>query len=157
LSPASLEAAIQQHARRRQALAAARPKTAVPPAERMLLHFDSEASAPLCDPRVALQRLGGDTELLAELSHMFLARVDRDLLQLEESLQSGDAARLGKLAHALRGAASSLGGERASQVAAQIETDCGTGDMAAAFVRVPELTEALQGLARELKKATPVH
>jgi HPt (histidine-containing phosphotransfer) domain-containing protein len=69
----------------------------------------------------AMQRLGGDMELFRD----FIQVLDEDGPALIESLRSsahaGDAARVERAAHSLRGLLSNLGAEQAVEVARALE------------------------------------
>jgi hypothetical protein len=95
------------------------------------------------DGRAALERVGGDKELLRELIEMFLADGPRLWEDVADALARGDAQKLGRAAHALKGSISAFsaagawsaaqrlealaeqGGPAAADAAAQLETEMG--------------------------------
>ncbi len=71
--------------------------------------------------REALDRLGGDEELLRELCQIFLEESPKLLQKLREAVALGDAEGTARAAHGLKGELSYLGAARASEVANQLE------------------------------------
>jgi two-component system sensor histidine kinase/response regulator len=66
-------------------------------------------------------RLEGDEELLGELLALFLEQVHGHLEALDSALQGGDALRLEREAHALKGAAAAISAEAVQRAAADLE------------------------------------
>ncbi len=73
------------------------------------------------DWTAALEHVGGDRELLRELTRLFLAEQARGLSRLSEALSAGSAAALGAAAHRLKGALGILGAQAAFDVAQSLE------------------------------------
>lgn len=69
----------------------------------------------------ALERMGGDLEMLLELIQLFLEGVPDSLAKLREACRNGDAAGVEQVAHSLRGAAGSLGAAAVYETAGQLE------------------------------------
>jgi PAS domain S-box-containing protein len=85
-------------------------------------------SAPedLCDDEifnrsVALERVGGDHQLLRELCEICLANIPTWLNEVRSALAAGDAVRLRRAAHSIKGAVGSIGGSEAASTAAVLE------------------------------------
>jgi HPt (histidine-containing phosphotransfer) domain-containing protein len=89
----------------------------------MATHSDQNAVAllPIWDRPSALDRLGGDEDLLQELLGMLLAQMAEMIPRLAHAIQQGDADSLERIAHSLRGAAASLSAERFRQSAHELE------------------------------------
>jgi HPt (histidine-containing phosphotransfer) domain-containing protein len=89
----------------------------------MVTHSDQNAAAllPIWDRPSALDRLGGDEDLLQELLGMLLAQMAEMIPKLAQAIQQGDADSLERTAHSLKGAAASLSAERFRQTANELE------------------------------------
>jgi signal transduction histidine kinase/DNA-binding response OmpR family regulator len=103
------------------------------------------AMSPPIDVDVALQAVDGDTALLTELGSVFLEDCPRRLDDLRQAIAAGDARRAERAAHALKGAASSVGATDAGRLAGELEA-LGRG------VRLPEAAGVLSRLERELER-----
>lgn len=74
------------------------------------------------DRNVALARVGGDVELLKEIAVLFLDDYPKSLSELHQAVESGDARRLERTAHGLKGSVSNFGARPAVDAALQLET-----------------------------------
>jgi PAS domain S-box-containing protein len=104
------------------------------------------------DVREALERVGGDTELLRELVDVFLGDCPRLWHNIEEALAKGDARQLARAAHTLKGSVSTLGARTAREAAAQLELQGRNGDLSSAARTVARLDGELQRLRSALKQ-----
>ncbi len=84
-------------------------------------------------------RLMGDEELADRIQSRFLESTPPLIESLRKSLDSGDAATARRTAHAIKGAAANIGGERLRLVALEMEQAANTGDPVAARGRLAEL------------------
>ena len=75
----------------------------------------------LWDKAQALDRLGGDEELLHELCQIFLEESPKLLLKLRQAVVDADAQAVMRAAHSLKGELGYLGAAVASQVARELE------------------------------------
>ncbi|MGQ0709904.1 MAG: ATP-binding protein [Rhodoferax sp.] len=82
------------------------------------------AEAPLCHLAPALERLQGDTALLATLAQDFRAQLEGMLDALDPGASASDH---GRTLHTLRGLAATLGLPRLEQACAQLERGCRDG------------------------------
>ena len=105
------------------------------------------ADAPALDRAGALDRLGGDEHLFAEIVGLLRADARKLLDELDRAVTAGDAATVRRAAHGLKGAALYVGGQPLSAAAAALEEIGEAGDLA----RAPE---ALAALAREVERLT---
>jgi len=99
---------------------------------------------------------GGDDSFLDEIVQMFREDTPPRLDELDECMAKGDAVRLGKVAHGLKGAASNFGAKHFRTLAEQLEHAGKNGNLAAgpaacAALR-SEFTRILAALA-EYRKA----
>jgi len=102
---------------------------------------------PAFDRRDALNRLGGDEDLLADVVGVFLADAPRMLNELRHAVTTGDAPALQRTAHGLKGAAGYVGGRPAADAAEKLERVGADG-------RLAEAPTALDALAREIDRLT---
>ena len=73
------------------------------------------------DEKAALSHTGGDRALLKELVALFLADSASALRRIESAIEARDAEALRQAAHALKGAAATVGGSAGRQAAADLE------------------------------------
>ncbi|MDW8051974.1 MAG: Hpt domain-containing protein [Armatimonadota bacterium] len=95
---------------------------------------------------------GGDQEFLAELLSDFLAQTPALLSQIEAAIASGDAATLGKVAHALKGSARSVGADEFAAIAFELEQAGKQGDLSNAPQAWQRLWAYWQSLAEYLRQ-----
>ena len=113
IQPAALAAAIERLLPRDAlpaAMVATAPTVATP----------SVPSLPV-DLEAARRLAGGDEELRAEVAATFVQSCGQHRAELLEATRSGDWARVGRIAHALKGASSVVGATAAQQLAAEVE------------------------------------
>ena len=71
---------------------------------------------------LALDRVGGDEELLREVAQLFLQEYPSLMGQLEEAVARDDAGRVMETAHTMKGSLATLGAEAGTHIALQLET-----------------------------------
>jgi len=81
----------------------------------------SPAPPPLLDRTAACELLGGDEELLDELTDLFLGDVEDRLEAIDRALRDGDAFALRSSAHTLKGAAATVGAVAVTARALEVE------------------------------------
>jgi two-component system sensor histidine kinase/response regulator len=91
----------------------------------------------------ALERLGGDEELLRELCQIFLQESPKLLVKLRRAIVDSDAQGVTRAAHSLKGELGYLGAAAASQAAQELE-DMGRQN------NIFRAAEILVGLEREV-------
>jgi PAS domain S-box-containing protein len=87
---------------------------------------------PPLDREAALERLGGDEELFAEVAALFLSDAPRMVEDIRRAAEAGDPATLQRAAHTLKGAAGYVGGVAAAAAARRVEELAAAGELAAA-------------------------
>jgi two-component system sensor histidine kinase/response regulator len=102
------------------------------------------------DKAVALDRVGGDEELLAEVAQLFLEDYPNSLREIDDALQRGDAKLLERAAHTLKGAASNFGADPVVEPALALELAGRTGNLSATASSYQALTSALRGMHHDL-------
>ena len=70
----------------------------------------------------ALERTGGDEEILKEIAELFLEDGPDLLMQIREAIDAKDAGALQKAAHTLKGSVANFGAEEAVETAFRLET-----------------------------------
>jgi two-component system, sensor histidine kinase and response regulator len=103
------------------------------------------------DFELALERLGGDRALLAELAGMFEEDYPRLLAGVRDGLSAGDGQAVNAAAHQLKGLLAQFAAERARVVAHQVETAGRAGDLPLAAEAFAGLERAMEDLLPELK------
>jgi signal transduction histidine kinase/DNA-binding response OmpR family regulator len=102
---------------------------------------------PGIDLAVALARVNGQRDLLWRLLAQFRTRHRDDAATLAAQIDGADLAAARALAHALKGAAATLGAARIARAAGALETALARADAAAARAALPEVAAALAELA----------
>jgi CheY-like chemotaxis protein len=76
----------------------------------------------IIDTEEILRRMGGDHELLQELSTMFLQSLPKQLEEVRAAVAAGDLGALGRVAHSLKGSTGNFSAHLAFEAAKQLET-----------------------------------
>jgi HPt (histidine-containing phosphotransfer) domain-containing protein len=102
------------------------------------------------DRAEVLERVCGSLALLHELIGLFLEDSSLWLREIRAALRAGDAARLARAAHTLRGSVSSFGARPSEEAAGRLEAFALEGDLPAAREGFRALEGALAGLRAAL-------
>lgn len=88
-----------------------------------------------------MDRVGGDAELLKELAGLFIEEYPQLMGELQAAVAAGDADRIERTAHGLKGAVANFGAQQAVEVALQMEQlgKRGTLEPAADLLRALDL------------------
>jgi PAS domain S-box-containing protein len=109
--------------------------------------------APVVHDRTeALAHVGGDAELLGELTEVFLRDCPRMIEEVIDGLCAGDADKVRRGAHSIKGAVSILGGKAAFEAALRLETLARQGDLSQAESAWQALRHALEQFQHVLKR-----
>ena len=103
----------------------------------------------LIDLDGALERVGGDEELLCEAAQLFLDTCDESFTAVVDAAEAGDSEALTGAAHALKGAVRSFGAEEAQEAALRLE-------MMGRNHQVEDLRQPLVALRQALDRLRPV-
>jgi PAS domain S-box-containing protein len=103
-----------------------------------------------CDRAAAVERLGGDEDLFAEVAGLFLADAPGQVAQIRRAVATADADALRRTAHGLKGAAGYVGGVPAAEAARALELIGASGDLAAAEAALLTLDHEVARLLAEL-------
>jgi CheY-like chemotaxis protein/HPt (histidine-containing phosphotransfer) domain-containing protein len=101
------------------------------------------------DPVAALPRVGHDRKLLCELVEIFLEECPKLMADLDQAVTSGEAARLKRSAHTLKGAVDNFAAKAVFEAAFRLEMMGRHGNLAG----VHEAWETLQDEVERLKPA----
>ena len=83
--------------------------------------MDFSADLAKLDKALALERLGGDEELLQEVATLFLEEYPVLLAEIRRGIDSQDAIQLERAAHSLKGSVANFGSDAAWQAAFELE------------------------------------
>lgn len=106
------------------------------------------------DRTEALERLGGDADLLGELCQIFLAESPKLLQKLREAIAEADPQAVMRAAHSLKGELGYLGAEGAVQAARELEDMGHDKNLSHAAELFTVLERELARLHRDLKDLT---
>jgi HPt (histidine-containing phosphotransfer) domain-containing protein len=112
---------------------------------------DTNAEEEIFDKSVALARVGGDEDLLKEIAILFLDDYPKSLTELRAAVDTGDARRLERSAHGLKGSVSNFGARPAVDAALQLETMGRAQEMVEVEQVLHTLELALAALRPELE------
>jgi len=99
---------------------------------------------------LALERVGGDQGLLQEVARLFLDDLGRSLNEIEQAITLGDAQRLEREAHSLKGSVANFGAEPVVRAALALEQIGRRGALAEAPSSLALLKQLLAELEPEL-------
>jgi HPt (histidine-containing phosphotransfer) domain-containing protein len=98
------------------------------------------------DRAVALERVGGDLQLLREIAQMFLDSAPDQMGDIRAALGAGDAKALERAAHTLKGCVCNFGADAAYERARNLEMIGRAGDLKPAQAAFRELESAIERL-----------
>jgi PAS domain S-box-containing protein len=105
----------------------------------LALASEPDHGLPVFDRASLLARMMGDESLSDRILVHFLESIPAQIESLRRSLNSGDVAAAKRTAHAIKGAASNVSGERLSRVSFELEQVALAGDLPAAVASLAEL------------------
>jgi two-component system sensor histidine kinase/response regulator len=82
----------------------------------------THASTGILDRQALLERVGGDDGLLREITKIFLEEYPTLLDEIRSAVAAGDAQRIERAAHSLKGAVANFGAAAATDAAYQMES-----------------------------------
>lgn len=111
-----------------------------------------EPKAVVFDKAGMMARLTDDEVLAHKVIEGFLYDIPKQIGMLRTCLKAGDAARVERQAHTIKGASANVGGEAMCAVAFEIERMAKAGDLEAGTARLPELGNQLARLRKTMNK-----
>lgn len=106
------------------------------------MKFSSELAK--LDCAVALERLGGDEQLLKEVARLFLGEYPTLMDDIRSAAQTNDADALQRAAHSMKGSVSNFGAEGVYQAAFALERLGRGGDLSDIDNCIEKLDSALR-------------
>jgi HPt (histidine-containing phosphotransfer) domain-containing protein len=113
----------------------------------------SDPSRPAVDVDQAVEQVGHDADLFAELVDLFGAERELAITEIEAGLGASDAARVERAAHRLKGSLGTLAAIPARELAAAVEAAGRASDLAAASDTLPKLLAELDRVGPALRDA----
>lgn len=117
---------------------------------------DVERRSPVWDPELALKRLDGDEDLLAEVVAIFLQQAPRQLAALQAAIAEGNAQTAGEIAHSMKGELSYFGIAEVSECARRMESlasegnlDAMAGELAVLQSRLLSVMQSMESVAHQ--------
>lgn len=107
----------------------------------------------LVNRQEAMDRLGDDAELFAEICGLFCRDVPEMLSQLKSALSAGDITLAVRSAHSIKSASSSIGADHLSSLARTVEEKGRAGDLSGARSQIEILSSAIDDVMKELRSA----
>jgi HPt (histidine-containing phosphotransfer) domain-containing protein len=112
----------------------------------------SPTTADIFNWQMALNRIGGEEDLLREIAEMLIEACPGLLAKLEEHLVERDQESLRRVAHSLKNSADNLGGVRAVAAASRLETAAAQGNFDEVRSLVPTCRDAVRQLLDALRR-----
>lgn len=104
------------------------------------------------DVSAALDRIGGDEDLLKEIASIFLEEYPSQLAEVRGAVRERDAAAIQHAAHSIKGSLANFGAEQARQAALRLEMMGRDNDLAAAEEALADLERAVEAIKPQLAK-----
>ena len=104
------------------------------------------------DLNAALERVGGDQELLKEIADLFLDDAPNSLASVRAAIEANDGAALQRSAHSLKGSVANFGAEEAVDAAFRLEKMGADGKLDGAMAVFAELENELQTVSEGLSQ-----
>lgn len=98
------------------------------------------------DHAIALERVGGDQNLLREIAVLFLIECPRIMAEIRAALETGNAMALERAAHSLKGSVGNFGARQAFDAALRLETIGRSRDLSLAAAAFDQLAAAMDSL-----------
>ena len=99
---------------------------------------------------VALDRLGGDEELLQEVAELFLEEYPPLMAQIRSAIDSGNSQELERSAHSLKGSVANFGSDLAWQAALNLESMGRAGDLDGSLEAYKHLEQIMDAIHPQL-------
>jgi HPt (histidine-containing phosphotransfer) domain-containing protein len=109
------------------------------------------AEKPVFDREGLLERLGGDTELLDEILGIFHDECKEMLATVRSAVGDGDAHRVERAAHSLKGALLNISAEAAAEQALRLEQVGRAGELELCSEMLSDLEEEVDRLQQILR------
>lgn len=104
------------------------------------------------DEAALLEQVDGDVEFLRETAEMLTSDGPALAAEVRAAISAGDAARVGRAAHTLKGMVSNFHAAEAQQAALVLERLGKSGDLSGAAGAMETMESALRALTEELAR-----
>jgi len=111
----------------------------------------SAAEKPVFDREGLLDRLGGDSELVDEIVGIFLESADEQIATVESAVADGDAHRVERSAHSLKGALLNIAAESVAERALRLEQAGRSGELELCSPLLDDLKQEFDLLLQALR------
>jgi signal transduction histidine kinase/CheY-like chemotaxis protein/HPt (histidine-containing phosphotransfer) domain-containing protein len=108
---------------------------------------------PVFDKAGLIERLMGDKDLAGTIMEGFIEDIPKQVEMLQHYLEGGDALKVQRQAHTIKGAAANVGGEALCAIALEVERLGIRGELGAVRFRMDALRAAFDHLRQEMKSA----
>jgi HPt (histidine-containing phosphotransfer) domain-containing protein len=98
-----------------------------------------------------LERLGGDEEFVAEIVEIFLETADEMLAAVDSAVAAGDAHRVERAAHSMKGALLNIAAEPVADIALRLEQAGRSGELELCSQLYDELKQDYELLLQVLR------
>ena len=119
--------------------------------------MESDTQLARLNKALALERLGGDEELLQELAGLFLEEYPALIDKLRAAIDAQDAHAIERAAHSLKGSVGNFGAERAHRAALDLEMIGRNGNVADARQSFAKLEAAMNDVQPEILSIAETH
>jgi HPt (histidine-containing phosphotransfer) domain-containing protein len=99
---------------------------------------------------LALDRVGGDEDLLKEVLQLFLEECPQLMAQVNQAVETGDPRRVEQSAHTLKGSLSTIGAELGASKAQTLESMGRSRDLEGCRQALEQLHQSVNRLCTEL-------
>jgi two-component system, sensor histidine kinase and response regulator len=110
------------------------------------------AHSEIIDRAMILDRVGGDEELMHEITAIFLEEYPSLIEEIQAAVSVVDAKRLERAAHSLKGSVANFGATGATQAAYRLETIGRRGEMHLAAAALNDLLTEFRALQPALEQ-----
>lgn len=116
-----------------------------------------ENSLCVLDRSLALERVGGDEDLLREMAQLFLEEYPAQISAIRNAVSQRDAKAIERTAHSLKGSVGNFAASTAYQSALALEIVGRTGKLEEAEQTLKALETALADLLPEMERLVASH
>lgn len=109
------------------------------------------ADKDIFDMTQLLQSTCDDRELAEQVVGVFLSDIPKQIAALREAVDSGDAATAERVAHSIKGAAATVGGEALRRISFECELLGKQGDLDSMRAKIDEISAQYALLESELR------
>ncbi len=107
---------------------------------------------PALDRQAALERVGGDAELLREIAALFLEECARAVADLRAAVERRNGPEIEHKAHSLKGSIATFGSGPVFQAAWELEKQGRGGDLSQVEAKLRSFESSLERLCSELRE-----